>query len=243
MDNPHYSFYFPGNDALRKVNKTVIDWPDRRISEENFRAPSLNRKTGEVIRNDAWLTQALQQQGQSFSIALWQMLNPKYPENVERSWDYFSNHDTVYNDPKFNSDPDPKKDNLRRIQTSLEAWHDNIHGMIGQGRGVQGHMGNPAIASFDPIFWLHHNNMERLFALYQALYDEHQKNEQYFVSETTTSKFPKATRNTELSPFERVKGTSYTSKEVRDWRVDGYAVPGDGGREAAEKYIQTNYYW
>lgn len=35
---------------------------------------------------------------------------------------------------------------------SFEDFHNAIHSYVG-GRG---HMGNPGIASFDPIFWLHH---------------------------------------------------------------------------------------
>jgi tyrosinase len=35
---------------------------------------------------------------------------------------------------------------------SLEDVHNSIHGYVGNG----GHMGDPSIAAFDPIFWLHH---------------------------------------------------------------------------------------
>ncbi|KAI0248614.1 tyrosinase [Lactifluus subvellereus] len=46
---------------------------------------------------------------------------------------------------------------------SLEAIHDEIHGYIG------GHMGNPAVAGFDPIFFLHHANVDRMLSLWAAL--------------------------------------------------------------------------
>jgi tyrosinase len=52
--------------------------------------------------------------------------------------------------------------------TSLESIHDTIHVDVG-GRG---HMGDPAVAAFDPIFWMHHCQVDRLLALWQAAYPE-----------------------------------------------------------------------
>ncbi|KAI0297811.1 photo-regulated tyrosinase [Multifurca ochricompacta] len=46
---------------------------------------------------------------------------------------------------------------------SLEAIHDLIHFAIG------GHMGSPAVAGFDPIFYLHHANVDRLLSLWSAV--------------------------------------------------------------------------
>ncbi|KAI0043594.1 tyrosinase [Auriscalpium vulgare] len=46
---------------------------------------------------------------------------------------------------------------------SLEAIHDEVHGVIG------GHMGDPAVAGFDPIFFLHHTNVDRFLSLWAAL--------------------------------------------------------------------------
>ena len=39
--------------------------------------------------------------------------------------------------------------------------HNGLHGYIG------GHMGDPAISSFDPVFYLHHCNIDRLWAMWQ----------------------------------------------------------------------------
>jgi hypothetical protein len=38
---------------------------------------------------------------------------------------------------------------------TVEGFHDNIHGHIGNGtfRNGSGHMGDPQLAAFDPIFW------------------------------------------------------------------------------------------
>lgn len=50
--------------------------------------------------------------------------------------------------------------------TSLEAIHDNIHVLTG------GHMGIVPQAAYDPVFWLHHANVDRIFAIYQAAYPD-----------------------------------------------------------------------
>ncbi|KAF8263973.1 tyrosinase [Lactarius quietus] len=46
---------------------------------------------------------------------------------------------------------------------SLEAIHDEIHGYIG------GQMGDPSVAGFDPIFFLHHANVDRMLSLWSAV--------------------------------------------------------------------------
>jgi tyrosinase len=55
--------------------------------------------------------------------------------------------------------------------TSLESIHDQIHVDVG-GQGPGGHMADPAAAAFDPIFWLHHCNVDRVLALWQAVYPD-----------------------------------------------------------------------
>ena len=49
---------------------------------------------------------------------------------------------------------------------SLEALDDIIQLDVG---GRAGHMSDPAVAAFDPIFWLHHANIDRLVSLWEAL--------------------------------------------------------------------------
>ncbi|KAK6505603.1 hypothetical protein TWF481_007496 [Arthrobotrys musiformis] len=46
---------------------------------------------------------------------------------------------------------------------SIEDVHNNLHGWIG---GI-GHMSNIPTSAFDPIFWIHHANYDRLLALWQ----------------------------------------------------------------------------
>ena len=44
----------------------------------------------------------------------------------------------------------------------FQQMHNGMHGWIG------GHMGNPTASPFDPIFYLHHCNIDRLWAMWQV---------------------------------------------------------------------------
>lgn len=51
-----------------------------------------------------------------------------------------------------------------RYSQALESPHNGLHGWVG------GTMGIVAYAAYDPIFWAHHANVDRLFAEWQALH-------------------------------------------------------------------------
>ncbi|KAK0657015.1 common central domain of tyrosinase-domain-containing protein [Cercophora newfieldiana] len=106
---------------------------------------------------------------------------------------------------------------------SLEDVHNEIHDRVGGG----GHMSSLEVSSFDPIFWLHHINVDRLWSIWQDL------NPTSFMSPRPApySTF-NATRggtqdqNTALSPFWDKSGTKFwTSTQVKDSATFGYAYP------------------
>ncbi|KAK6355011.1 hypothetical protein TWF696_004138 [Orbilia brochopaga] len=47
----------------------------------------------------------------------------------------------------------------------IEGVHDGVHGATGGG----GNMGLVSVAAFDPLFWLHHCNVDRMMAMFQAV--------------------------------------------------------------------------
>ena len=47
------------------------------------------------------------------------------------------------------------------FSSALEGLHDRVHIWVG------GHMSMIPFASFDPIFWAHHANIDRLWARWQ----------------------------------------------------------------------------
>ncbi|KAJ6468219.1 tyrosinase [Mycena sanguinolenta] len=76
-----------------------------------------------------------------------------------KSWPAFSNHS-----------PSPDGG----FTNSLEGIHDDIHMNIGGVNvngtlGLVGHMTATDVSAFDPIFWLHHANVDRLLSLWSAI--------------------------------------------------------------------------
>ena len=56
---------------------------------------------------------------------------------------------------------DQRKDNYENI----DSIHNQIHGIVGS----VGHMAFVSFSAFDPIFFLHHTNIDRLFAIWEAI--------------------------------------------------------------------------
>lgn len=108
---------------------------------------------------------------------------------------------------------------------SFESVHDAVHNAAGGDTG--GHMYYLDVSSFDPIFWLHHTNVDRLLTMYQ-----------YIVPDTWVANGniprPMAQWNegesknggTPLKPFTKgTYGDYFTSGDVKETRVFGYYYP------------------
>jgi len=107
---------------------------------------------------------------------------------------------------------------------SLEAVHDVIHGLTGNG----GHMGYIDYSAFDPIFYLHHANIDRLFAIWQALYPNAWISSQGQVNPYGTYGVPPNTvevATTPLTPFRNAAGQFHTSNSARSTATFGYSYP------------------
>ncbi|MCJ1439065.1 hypothetical protein MMC27_008456 [Xylographa pallens] len=77
-------------------------------------------------------------------------------------------------------DPDDLSKILEKNTGSLEGLHNNYHVYIGGFTGTRqdiktktGHMTCVPIAAFDPVFWFHHCQIDRIFAIWQAVNDGH----------------------------------------------------------------------
>ncbi|KAA8897513.1 hypothetical protein FN846DRAFT_783234 [Sphaerosporella brunnea] len=128
--------------------------------------------------------------------------------------------------------------------TSVESIHNQVHASVGGTTpGLMGHMSLVDLSSFDPIFWMHHANVDRLVAIYQAIYPNRR-----VTPQPATPVFARRvqpgdmdTIDTPLWPFKKPNGQYYTSRDVSSassiWGL-GYAypeVPAEySGRSAAE---------
>ncbi|KAK3341574.1 hypothetical protein B0T25DRAFT_510773 [Lasiosphaeria hispida] len=112
---------------------------------------------------------------------------------------------------------------------SLESLHDTVHNLAGGGGlgqpNVQGgHMSYIPYSAFDPIFFLHHCMVDRIFAIWQELNPETWVVPQVAALPSyTTSKGQVQDSRTALTPFYASSdGTFWTSDTVRDYTRFGY---------------------
>ncbi|KAI0850711.1 common central domain of tyrosinase-domain-containing protein [Daldinia vernicosa] len=64
------------------------------------------------------------------------------------------------------------EDKISTGYISLEYIHNNVHNLAG-GQNFKtglGHMSDVPVAAFDPLFWLHHCNVDRLLSMWQVLH-------------------------------------------------------------------------
>ncbi|KAK6383547.1 hypothetical protein LTS17_002839 [Exophiala oligosperma] len=133
------------------------------------------------------------------------------------------------------------------ILNNIEAIHNSIHNSV----GGYGHMEFPETAGFDPVFWLHHANVDRLVAMWQIL------NPTSYIVPTVNmfGSYYEAkgfidSGSTALAPFHSDAGsTMFTTDGVRSIRTFGYGYPGleDWNKTQAElasnlrRLINTQY--
>ena len=85
----------------------------------------------------------------------------------------------------------------------------------------------PEVAGFDPIFFLHHSNVDRILAMWQALYPDNwvEPGENLFGTYYEAPSFVD-TSTSALAPFHSDNGTTlHTSDSVQSTRSFGYAYP------------------
>ncbi|KAF4461201.1 hypothetical protein FALBO_12005 [Fusarium albosuccineum] len=115
---------------------------------------------------------------------------------------------------------------------SLEYIHNNVHNLTGgsnyqpPGKGDiggygLGHMSDVPVAAFDPVFWLHHCNIDRLLAMWQALHWDAWFDKPGFLDNGAAS-YPDPSKFDNLLPFHDIetddpKTGYFTSEKVRDW--------------------------
>ncbi|KIL88341.1 hypothetical protein FAVG1_08420 [Fusarium avenaceum] len=112
---------------------------------------------------------------------------------------------------------------------SLEYIHNNVHNLTGGSNPTRpkpgsiggyglGHMSDVPVAAFDPVFWLHHCNIDRLLAMWQVLNWNAWFDQPRFLQ----GKVPDKSQYDDLLPFHAIESddpdTGYwRSHDVRDW--------------------------
>ncbi|KAM0201110.1 hypothetical protein ACHAPA_002281 [Fusarium lateritium] len=107
---------------------------------------------------------------------------------------------------------------------SLEQIHNAIH----WDASCAGQFLATEFSGFDPIFWMHHTQVDRLWAYWQAM---HPSQLSFTGSYSGGSRYstPQGTRITPtspLNPFYRARGNFHTSETVKNIKGFGYTYPG-----------------
>ncbi|KAI9785538.1 MAG: hypothetical protein M1839_009279 [Geoglossum umbratile] len=136
-----------------------------------------------------------------------------------------------------------------RQYDSLESIHNSIHVYTGgTGNGMDnpgGHMSYSDYAGFDPIFWLHHANVDRLFAIWQGINPKSYVTPEPTESGTfTTTAGSTETPNSLLKPFYVSSDGAndnefWTSTGAISTETFGYVYPETAG--AANFSTEDNY--
>nr|Q00024.1 RecName: Full=Polyphenol oxidase 1; Short=PPO1; Short=Phenolase 1; AltName: Full=Cresolase 1; AltName: Full=Tyrosinase 1; Flags: Precursor [Agaricus bisporus]CAA59432.1 polyphenol oxidase [Agaricus bisporus] len=127
--------------------------------------------------------------------------------NRVTTWPHFSSHTPASGGSTSNS---------------IEAIHDNIHVLV----GGNGHMSDPSVAPFDPIFFLHHANVDRLIALWSAIrYDVWTSPGDAQFGTYTLRYKQSVDESTDLAPWWKTQNEYWKSNELRSTESLGYTYP------------------
>ena len=124
-----------------KLPQSLIQYGGNR---HTVRAPNLRAETTDVDV-DKYMSDHIQA---DIGSSLYKVLT------VSQDWGTFSNDGAPVERVQV-TDRQGNRD-VHEIYHTVEGFHDNIHIHIGNGAlsGGSGHMGDPQLAAFDPIFWL-----------------------------------------------------------------------------------------
>jgi hypothetical protein len=137
------------SDDFNFINDTeiCIMYDKRKIYINNPLASAYYYKDGEKIKitREGFLTPTTKKQKMQINTVRKQLNNSLYAISYER----FSSVPVTH-----------KPSNIVVDYVPLETPHNQLHDIIG---GNSGNMSDISISAFDPIFWLHHCNMDRHF--------------------------------------------------------------------------------
>lgn len=109
---------------------------------------------------------------------------------------------------------------------NLETLHGLIHNDIGGQNARRGHMTITAISAYDPAFWLHHANVDRILAMWQAIYPDSYVEPVLNMYGTYYQDGGSIdTIDTPLAPFHSDNVTMWTAASARDVTTFGYTYP------------------
>ncbi|KAJ8061925.1 hypothetical protein OCU04_009712 [Sclerotinia nivalis] len=200
ITNPLYSYKF---NPLNPLKGDFPSTPESRWPS-TLRYPTNGSATAKSQEQQVF--DAMESQFDSYQSNIYLIMrDPNY-----KQFDAFSNHQWAAN-------------NAPGTYGSIEDVHNSVHSET----GGNGHMGDPDYAAFDPLFWLHHTNVDRQFAIWQALNpNSYAINKPSSDGTFSIESGAQETSTTALTPFNNTTGKTYwTSDGVRSTATFNYAYP------------------
>lgn len=197
IDNPLYSYKFSPLDT-----QAMYDSGDRQFSvySETKRYPTDTTANAQSQEN-----------------GVINNMNNLRPQLRDALYDLFTNYDnyTVFSN-MASYHPDQYQ--------SIETVHGWVHNYVG---GKNGHMLAVPFSAFDPLFMLHHTNIDRCFAIWQALHpDSYVEAEAQDYSSFMVNSGTVLDADSPLKPFHsNENGDFWTSNSVRDVKTFFYTYP------------------
>ena len=211
ITNPLYSFSFQ-NSKSKIPDRQWGELPNRHMPKnQTIRQPSVSQEESDILR----VNDVLNKQRESTVVFLLDLFVRETYSDYLR----MSNHEKIHGGGSG----------------SIESLHDNIHGYL----GGSAHMGAPEVAAFDPVFWLHHCNIDRVMAIWQATHPK-----RWFPKETPEKKGPDDPLYP-LRAFKNGKIDWWTSNDSKDTKVFGYTYADldPVGAEAIFDKFGKKYVW
>ncbi|CAG8468901.1 6113_t:CDS:2 [Dentiscutata erythropus] len=204
-DKPHYKV-----PSRRHVPFTPAGYPTIRYPNSNYEDQNdvLNRNVSVYVST-------------VFRPGLYQMFHIS-------DYLHFSNHGVRSNNKQtanslFPGHPSPLKVVGTSHFASIETVHDTLHLIVG---GLGGHMAYADIAAFDPMFYFHHVNVDRLFALWQEVFPDSWIQQNIDLNGTFTEEmYTKIDEHTDLTPFRKTETEFWKSSDIRYIEKLGYTYP------------------
>jgi tyrosinase len=126
---------------------------------------------------------------------------------------------------------------------SFESIHDAVHVTAGGESG--GHMYYLDYSSFDPIFWLHHTNVDRLLAMFQVMSpNTWMANGRIPRNMAQWNAGEEKNSNSPLKPFTKnTNGDYFTSNDIKDTRRLNYVYEqtASNNRDTVWNFVRDNY--
>ncbi|KAJ2918785.1 hypothetical protein MD484_g1570, partial [Candolleomyces efflorescens] len=229
VDNPLAGYFFASGPVAGAENKQDPDTKkDRGFHKEWLRTCRRPSNSAIMPSEDYVTMNTLLSEGlSSRQIEVGRLFCYLAPDDIAKNqqpliWDEFSNTDPI--DPKKTGWPRQNLGNLF-VAGSIELPHNSMHNTI----GGWGAMGDTDYAAFDPIFYLHHCNMDRILAFWEHTYNKYWLGDGYRKKDGdgtllhfkqlggTWSQDEKViiTQSSPLQPFRTASGEYWTPSHAR----------------------------